>query len=66
MTIGPSDPITIIGYDRNGDLQVDIMDFVGFAGAYLSADPSCDYDCDGMVGLTDFIEFANHYQHTCW
>jgi hypothetical protein len=41
------------------------MDFIYFAGVYLTDDCCADYDCDGDVDLMDFIEFAGHYLHVC-
>jgi hypothetical protein len=66
VTIGPSDPVYIASVDHDGDLLVDINDFIDFAGAYLTTDPSCDYNCSGVVDLSDFMEFAEHYQHSCY
>jgi hypothetical protein len=65
VVLGPSNRIYIASYDSNGDLQVNLSDFVFFAGAYSTNDPCFDYGCDGMVGLTDFIFFASHYLHRC-
>ncbi|MFH1313925.1 MAG: Ig-like domain-containing protein [Candidatus Eisenbacteria bacterium] len=66
VPIGPSDLIYVASYDNDGNLQVDLNDFIGFAGAYLTANPCCDYDCSGLVDLSDFIQFAGHYLHACW
>ena len=65
VTIGPTDPIYISSFDNLADLQVNLHDFIMFAGAYGTSDPCCDYDCDGNVGLNDFIRFAGHYAHEC-
>ena len=42
VVIGPSDPIYIASYDNDGNVQVDINDFITFAGAYLTADQCCE------------------------
>jgi hypothetical protein len=61
-----SDPIFINSADfSNGDCQVNLSDFVYFAGRYQGADPCCDFNRDGSVSLTDFIGFAAHYGDAC-
>ena len=65
VQIGPSDAIYVASYDYNGDCQVNLSDFINFAGAYLTNTPCCDYDCSGWVDLSDFINFAAHYLHAC-
>jgi hypothetical protein len=65
VQIGPSAPIYVASPDKTGDRLVTLGDFINFASVYLTADPCCDYDCDGTVNLGDFIVFASHYLHGC-
>jgi hypothetical protein len=66
VIIGPSQPILISSPDNfHNDCDVNLSDFVWFAGHYQGADPCCDYNGSGTVNLTDFIAFASHYTHSC-
>jgi hypothetical protein len=65
IVLDPSPAISIASSDNDGNCQVNLLDFVGFASSYLTADACNDYNCDGQVGLGDFISFASHYQHDC-
>jgi hypothetical protein len=65
VVFNPSPAIYVASPDNNGDCIVDLIDFGYFAGAYLTADPCCDYNCDGIVDLIDFGVFASHYLHAC-
>jgi hypothetical protein len=58
-------PTFVVSPDIDGDCQVSLADFIHFAGSYQTADPCCDYDCSGTVGLVDFVTFANHYLDGC-
>jgi hypothetical protein len=61
----PSPVIEVRSPDANGDCVVNLTDFIYFAGVYLTADACADYDCSGLVDLSDFIVFASHYGHAC-
>jgi hypothetical protein len=65
VELGPSNRVTTASPDSDADCDVDLMDFIYFAGVYLTDDCCADYDCDGDVDLMDFIEFAGHYLHVC-
>jgi hypothetical protein len=65
VTFTPSPTIEVRSPDINGDCDVQLQDFILFAGYYLTTEPCADYDCDGTVGLQDFIIFASHYLHAC-
>ena len=65
VELGPSNRITTASPDADADCDVDLMDFIYFAGVYLTDDCCADYDCDGDVDLMDFIAFAAHYLHVC-
>jgi hypothetical protein len=65
VVIGPSAPIMLASPDIDGDCRVNLVDFAGFALSYLTGDPCCDYDCDGVATLIDFGTFAQHYLHDC-
>jgi hypothetical protein len=65
VPLNPSPSIYIASPDTNGDCMVNLTDFIYFAAAYQTNDPCCDYNCNGVVDLPDFIDFASHYLHTC-
>jgi hypothetical protein len=65
VILGPSNRIDVASYDTDGNTEVNLTDFIMFAGAYQQTDPCFDYYCDGKVNLSDFIRFAGHYQHSC-
>jgi hypothetical protein len=65
VELGPSNRITTASPDGDADCDVDLMDFIYFAGVYGSDACCADYDCDGDVDLMDFISFAGHYGHIC-
>jgi hypothetical protein len=65
VVLGPSNRIITASPDSDADCDVDLADFIYFAGVYLSDDCCADYDCDGDVDLADFITFAGHYLHAC-
>ncbi len=41
--------------DGNGDMRVDIIDFLDLLAAWGSNDPTFDLDGDGTVGITDLL-----------
>jgi hypothetical protein len=53
--------------DFDGDGDVDLTDFVDFAGAYATStgnplyNATADFDKDGDVDFDDFVEFAGVY-----
>lgn len=52
--------------DMNGDLVVNLADFVLFQAAFLSADTCADLaSCDGSVALADFAAFQSQFLATC-
>jgi len=63
--LGPSNRISRASPDTDADCDVDLQDFIFFAGVYLSDECCCDFDSDGDVDLQDFITFAGHYLHLC-
>ena len=65
IELGPSNRIVTASPDADADCQVTLLDFIVFAGNYLSGDCCSDFDCDGSVTLVDFIVFASHYLHRC-
>jgi hypothetical protein len=65
VELGPSNRITTASPDTDADCDVDLQDFIFFAGVYLTDECCCDFDCDGDVDLQDFIAFAGHYLHVC-
>ena len=65
VPLNPSPTIYVASVDTNGDCQVNLTDFIYFAASYQTVDPCCDYNCNGIVDLPDFITFAGHYTHAC-
>jgi hypothetical protein len=65
MVLGPSNRVVTASPDSDADGDVDLGDFIYFAGSYLRDDCCADYNCDGVVSLIDFITFTMHYFHTC-
>jgi hypothetical protein len=65
VELGPSNFIVTASPDADADCDVDLQDFIFFAGVYLGNECCADYDCDGDVDLQDFITFAGHYLHGC-
>ena len=47
--------------DLNNDGIVNLVDFVVFRNAYLTADADADFNGDGIVNLVDFVTFRNAY-----
>ena len=47
--------------DFNGDGSVDFSDFIGFARAFNTDDPTFDMDGNNVVDFSDFIEFAKSF-----
>lgn len=60
-------PIIVRSPDLDGDLDVDVTDFVMFATAWPpgSYDECVDLDLDGEVALRDLAYFALHFLHRC-
>lgn len=52
--------------DQDGDLEVQLDDFVTFQAAFLSADDCADLvGCDDEVELADFVAFQSRFLATC-
>jgi hypothetical protein len=51
--------------DLNGDCEVTSEDSIIFIQDYFTSACRSDFDGDGMVSLTDYMIFANHYGHSC-
>ena len=49
-------------FDRSG--VIDFTDFIGFASAFGTSDPSYDIDENGLVDFGDFIVFAQNFGRT--
>ena len=60
VVIGPSLPVFIAGPDKDGTCVVNLSDFSSFASSFLTSDPCFDFNCDGIVDLSDFGGFASH------
>ena len=51
--------------DFDGDGDLDILDFVAFAGALAAGDAVADCDLDGELNVLDFVCFQGHFQAGC-
>jgi len=52
--------------DMNCDLLVNLSDLSMFAQAYFGAYTYCaDFHYDGVLDLSDVVQFSSHYSHTC-
>jgi hypothetical protein len=62
-------PIKVKSPDIDGNLLVDIIDFVVFTNAFIglpNADLICtDFDCNGIIDIIDFVQFTAHFNHFC-
>jgi len=61
-------PIATKSPDRNGDGQVQLIDFSLFKPAFgtnPASDTCFDFNCDGKIDLIDFAQFSAHWQHAC-
>jgi hypothetical protein len=65
LVIGPSEPVFIASPDDDGTCSVTLSDFGRFSSSYMSSNPCFDFNCDGIVNLSDFSAFAAHYGHSC-
>ncbi len=50
--------------DLNQDGAVNLSDIVLFQQMFLTTSYCADFDCDGIVTLTDYVMFALHYGHS--
>ncbi|MDX2148268.1 MAG: hypothetical protein SFZ23_12170 [Planctomycetota bacterium] len=51
--------------DFNNDGQVDFFDYLDFAQAYSTEDPTADFNTDGQVDFFDYLDFAQAYDAGC-
>ena len=51
--------------DFNGDGSLDVLDFVAFQNAFVSADPSADCNGDGALDVLDFVCFQGQFVAGC-
>jgi len=51
--------------DFNGDGAVNILDFVAFQQAFVTADPSADCDANGAFNILDFVCFQQVFAAGC-
>ncbi|MDX2148840.1 MAG: prolyl oligopeptidase family serine peptidase [Planctomycetota bacterium] len=67
----PRDParvrLTIVACpaDFNRDGQVDFFDYLDFALAYSTDDPTADFNRDGQVDFFDYLDFALAFSSGC-
>ncbi len=47
--------------DFDGDGKIDFVDFIAFAQAFNSDNPTFDLDGSGLVDFADFLEFARNF-----
>ena len=50
--------------DADGSGVIDFPDFLAFARAFQTSDPTFDFDGDGVVSFPDFLTFASIYGRT--
>ena len=50
---------------KAGDCDVDLSDFVVFAGDFLTGGYCHDYNCDNDIALPDLVFFSQHFLHSC-
>lgn len=65
--VGPPGPLPVdfISPDYDGDLVVDIVDFIAFAADFGTGATRSDFTSDGTVGLSDFAAFGIYFGDTC-
>ncbi|MDX2148203.1 MAG: GC-type dockerin domain-anchored protein [Planctomycetota bacterium] len=51
--------------DFNDDGEIDFFDYLDFAAAYSSEEPSADFNSDGTVDFFDYLDFADRYAQGC-
>jgi hypothetical protein len=51
--------------DCNGDLALNILDFVCFQGLFQAGDPSADCNGDGVLNVLDFVCFQGLFRAGC-
>lgn len=47
--------------DLNGDLRLDILDFLAFQNLFAQHDPQADFQRDGRFDIYDFLSFQNAF-----
>ena len=55
------DPSLLARADADGSGVIDFLDFLAFARAFQTPDPTFDFDGDGVVNFPDFLTFARLY-----
>ena len=61
---GTHEPSLLARADADGNGVIDFPDFIAFARAFQTSDPTFDFDGDGTVGFSDFLAFARIYGRT--
>ncbi|MDX2147023.1 MAG: GC-type dockerin domain-anchored protein [Planctomycetota bacterium] len=51
--------------DFNRDSQVDFFDYLDFAQAFATEEPSADFNDDGQVDFFDYLDFAAAFDSGC-
>ncbi len=51
--------------DFNGDNQIDFFDYLDFASAFDSEDPSADFNGDQQVDFFDYLDFVQAFDAGC-
>ena len=61
-TLYPGSPGSI---DVNGDLSIDVLDFVALQLAFVGGDPNGDFNQDGLFNILDFVDFQLAFVAGC-
>ena len=51
--------------DFNGDLIVDMFDYIDFVAAFSTNDPTSDFNADGIIDFFDYLDFVNVFAGGC-
>ena len=61
----PADPAIFPGspgsVDVNGDLSVNILDFVSLQAAFINGEPNGDFNQDGLFNILDFVDYQTAF-----
>jgi len=55
------DPVTLLGGDINGDLEIDILDLAYVGAHFGTADSQADVNSDGLVDILDVVLVATNF-----